>query len=461
MLSKIVSYLKHKLSILIIILIGLTIVQIHFNLAKFKKQDVIKWDVVGYYSYLPAVFIENDLKLNFITPENEFALSWNYYGFIYDKEGHRILKYPMGTAVLYAPFFLMAHVLAHPMGFAADGFSPIYHFFIQFSGLFYLIIGLLLFRKLLLKYYTESQTTLAIGIVFFGTNLLYYSSVESAMSHSYTFSLLCILLFLTDKYYSNPSVKTIIYLGLIAGLIILVRPLNGILCLSILLYNTSNNPIKNRLSFIKQHLKHILFFTIATFIIILSQLMYYKYVTGNFFAFSYGEKEKFYFSNPHLIDVLFSFRKGWFVYTPIMLITIIGWLFTHKNNLLGFKISLLIIFPIYLFLVSSWWCWWYGGSFSQRTLIDIYPLLTLILIAILDYVNNRTLIIKRSFYSIITFLVALNLLQTVQYKYNIIDYDGMTFEAYKHVFGSINDSIKDTTLLNKPNYENAVLGLPE
>lgn len=460
-MSKFLSYIKNKRSIVVIILVSLTITQINLNLSKFKKQDVIKWDVVGYYSYLPAIFIENDLRLNFITPENEQTLSWNHYGYIYDKEGHRIIKYSMGTAVLYAPFFILAHVLAEPLGFAPDGFSSIYHFFIQFSSLFYLIIGLLFLRKLLLKHYTESLVALTIGIVFFGTNLLYYSSVESAMSHSYTFSLTCVLLFLIDKYYARPSVKTILFLGVVAGLIILIRPLNGILCMSILLYNTTNNPIKNRLDFIKQHLKHVLLFFVTTLLVILPQLIYYKYVTGDFLAFSYGEKEKFYFSNPHLIDVLFSFRKGWFIYTPIMLITIIGWFIIRKHNLQGFKTSLSIIFPLYLFLVSSWWCWWYGGSFSQRTLIDIYPFLALVLIAVLDYVNKQNLILKRCFYGLISVLIALNLLQTVQYKYNIIDYDGMTFEAYKHVFGSIDSNIKDSTLLHKPNYENAILGKPE
>lgn len=56
-------------------------------------------------------------------------------------------------------------------------------------------------------------------------------------------------------------------------------------------------------------------------------------------------------------------------------------------------------------------------------------------------------------------LVLLSIIQTVQYKYNIIDFDGMTAKEYIHVFGSIDDKSIDTTLLKKPNYDLAILGL--
>jgi hypothetical protein len=47
----------------------------------------------------------------------------------------------------------------------------------------------------------------------------------------------------------------------------------------------------------------------------------------------------------------------------------------------------------------------------------------------------------------------------VQYKYNIIDFDGMTAKEYVQVFGTLDDKRIDTTLLDKPDYERAVLGL--
>jgi hypothetical protein len=124
-----------------------------------------------------------------------------------------------------------------------------------------------------------------------------------------------------------------------------------------------------------------------------------------------------------------------------------------------FKTSVLVLLPIYLYLVSSWWCWWYGGSFSQRSMIDIYPLLALPLAAFIFQISHFSVNKQKAIFTIITLFVLLNIFQTVQYKYNIIDFDGMTAKEYVQVFGTLDDKRIDTTLLDKPDYERAVLGL--
>ena len=57
--------------------------------------------------------------------------------------------------------------------------------------------------------------------------------------------------------------------------------------------------------------------------------------------------------------------------------------------------------------------------------------------------------------------MALNIIQTIQYKYNIIDYDGMTYKSYVHVFGTLDAKNIDESLLNKPDYEKCVIGIDE
>jgi hypothetical protein len=52
------------------------------------------------------------------------------------------------------------------------------------------------------------------------------------------------------------------------------------------------------------------------FILILAiQLILWNYQTGSFFIWPY-KGEGFDFLNPHIYGVLFSFRKGLFIYTP-------------------------------------------------------------------------------------------------------------------------------------------------
>jgi hypothetical protein len=64
-------------------------------------------------------------------------------------------------------------------------------------------------------------------------------------------------------------------------------------------------------------------------------------------------------------------------------------------------------------------------------------------------------------YFLLTFFLTLNLFQTLQYKHNFIDYEAMTFKEYVNVFCSLNASNVDTSLLIRPNYDRAVLGLTE
>ena len=445
----------------IIIIACLTVIQIHLNQVRYHRNDVLKWDVLSYYSYLPATFIDKDITLKFVTLENNKKDEGIKYWYIEDAKGHRILKYSMGMSVLYAPFFFTAHVLAGTLDYQPDGFSDIYEFFIEFSGLFYLLFGLIYLRKLLLKFYSEKIVAFTLLFVFFGTNLLYYSTFDAAMSHAYTFSLFSIFLYYVFDFYEKTNFKNTIVLGICFGLIVLVRPLNIFFIIPLLLFNINTfSDFKSRVTFFLIHYKYVLVFTLLVTLIMLPQLFYYKYVTGNYFVFSYG-KESFYFNRFHLWDVLFSFRKGWLIYTPIMLFALYGIWFMKKQSVGIFKISIFILLPIYLYLVSSWWCWWYGGSFSQRSMIDLYPLLALPFSAFLLKLQNFNSISKKVFIAILSFILLLNIFQTVQYKYNIIDYDGMTAKEYVQVFGTLDENKIDTTLLDKPNLERAILGLDE
>ena len=429
----------------------------HLNLARYKSGNVIKWDVVGYYSYLPAAFIDYDLCLTFITPENKTSYSGVKYAYVDDAKGNHIIKYSMGMSVLYAPFFFAAHILASPLGYAADGYSDIYQFFIEFSGLFYLLMGLWYLRKLILQFYDEKITAITLGLVFFGTNVLCYGALDAAMTHAYTFSFFSVFLYYVFDFYKKVSLKNTVVLAICFGLIVLVRPLNVLLILPFLFFNVNSwNDFKMRFTFFIQHYTFILVFLLVVFFIVSPQLLYYKQVTGNYFVFSYG-KERFFFNQFHLLDILISFRKGWFIYTPIMLLGLYGILKMKMSQ--SFKTPILILLPIYLYIVSSWWCWWYGGSFSQRSLIDIYPLLSLPLAAFVFYISQFSNLKQKVVVTIVILFVLLNIFQTVQYKYNIIDFDGMTAKEYVQVFGTIDDKRIDTTLLDKPDYERAVLGL--
>jgi hypothetical protein len=159
------------------------------------------------------------------------------------------------------------------------------------------------------------------------------------------------------------------------------------------------------------------------------QLILWKWKTGQFFYFSY-QGEGFDFSNPHVWECLVGFRKGWLVYTPIMLFGILG-LFIRDKALKPFMPAIPIILIVLFYVLSSWWCWWYGGSFGFRPMVEWYALLAIPFAALVNKIGG----IKRRIFGVfIGLLILLNMFQTHQYNYQTIHWDAMTWPAYKKVF---------------------------
>lgn len=440
-----------------VIIIALTVVfvsWVNFNHAKWNLRSVVEWDIVSYYAYLPATFIEKDVKLSFIGDRwEEFRLKKMYVPHK-APNGNYVIKTTMGMAVLYAPFFFLGHLTAHLGGYETNGFSEPYQFFLQFSALFYLVIGLFFLRKVLSPYYNEKVIAMTFLSVVFGTNLFYYASMNGPMPHAYVFALTCMFVYYTLEWHRHPTFKNSLMIGLISGMMILIRPVNAIVLLFFVLVNIENlNTLKEKLLLYKKHLLFLLLILIAAFLCVVPQLLYWKYVTGRYVFFSYIG-ERFYFADPHLIDGLFGFRKGWLLYTPIMIFSIIGLRYLYRQQKQFFT-SVTFIFVVFTYVVLSWWCWWYGGTFSQRGMIDIYPLLSLPFAAYVFHLFEAAQLKKKLGLSVLGLLIAFNLFQTLQYQWGVIHYDSMTKEAYFDSFFRLSRSENFDKLIKAPDYEKA------
>ena len=145
------------------------------------------------------------------------------------------------------------------------------------------------------------------------------------------------------------------------------------------------------------------------FCIISLQLIYFKYITGSFFYSDYSGNagEGLDLFAPYTWEVLFSFRKGWLLYTPIMVFALLGFHSLYKRNRAIFW-ALLTYFIINLWFVSSWTCWWYAESFGQRALIPSYVVLGITLGYFLVGLKESSFTKKAISSSMIIFFVGLN-----------------------------------------------------
>ncbi len=149
------------------------------------------------------------------------------------------------------------------------------------------------------------------------------------------------------------------------------------------------------------------------------QMIYWKSVTGSLFYNSYGPSgSSFFLNSPQIIKLLFSFRSGWYLYTPLMFAATLGLLFMGKKCSAGvWPLSILLVLQVYL--LSCWWPWWNGDSFGVGSLVDIYGLMALPLAALVETSLRSKRIVTISTLAVLGFFLCLNQFQALQYTKGI------------------------------------------
>jgi len=437
--------------------LAISLMVLVFSCQKWLMASPIMFDIWSYYAYLPATFIEGDLSLSFLDEHPEYIDL--YYQPVYTEDGARLIKMSMGLAVIYSPYFFLGHLWAHlHTGMAANGFSQPYQITLMLAGPIHLLIGLLSLRKFLLAYVSEKVVAWTFIFIVLGSNLAYYASNDGPMPHVHNFMLFSLFLRGTQLWFREQSWKHTIWLGLLSGLIVLVRPNNVLIGLSFIFFGVHHwQSLKAQLQLFWNNAPKLGSLLALAFLVLLPQLFYWKYVSGDWICYSYknGEyTEGFFFDRPRIYLGLFSYTKGWLLYSPLMIVAILG-LFRLPKGLRW-------AFPIYLllnsYIILSWWCWWYGGSFGHRAFIDVYPFLSLGFALFFQAFFNWSRLLRWGVGSVLGAFLALSIFQTWQYIEGIIHWDSMSKKTYWDHFLRTEKTADYEEWLIIPDYEAALKG---
>ncbi|HWY39069.1 MAG TPA: hypothetical protein VNY73_10955 [Bacteroidia bacterium] len=402
-----------------------------------KGETPFQWDADQYYSYLPATFIYHDLDFSYTTR----------YWLVTAPNGKVVPKMTCGVAMMMSPFFLLGHKVAMNQGDVLDGYSEPYGTCVHYGSLFYTLLGLILLVFVLRRFYSDGITALTIATLFFATNLFYYTFRDGEMAHSYSFFLVSLFLWLTCRWHERKKSIYFLWLGLTIGLASLVRPTEILIFLVFVGYGVrSLAGLKSKLKEIVFSVKNIPLFLLGFFIMWAPQLILWKVKTGSFLFFSYGSKEGFFWLDPQIINLLFSYRKGLFIYTPVMIFAFIGLFFVLRNKTSDLKLPIIIYLAINIYVLSCWWCWWYGGGFGMRALVQAFAFLAIPLAAFYHFIfslnfkkNLFTGLARGIAIALFSGFVSLNIIQTYQYdhpaEHRLLHYDSMSKAAYWHTFG--------------------------
>lgn len=453
------AFIKNHIVNIVIVFVFSYAVWLSGNLGAFDQQN-IKDDVICYHAYAPALFVKHDLKLNFYKDSANYYSDRGMYWATWQQNGKPVIKTSCGQEIMYLPF--TAWVFMYYAGENITGYEIPFSSAICISTLVYFLLSLIVLKKIL-EQFSFSKNSIALGLicVCLGTNLLSYTTAFWGMPHTNDFFLLTCLLYLIIKWFKAPKIKHSILIGLCFGLLILIRPTNILFGFLILLYGVTNsNSLKENIKFLFVNIKYLVVMASVSLIVFSPQLFYWKYVTGNWFYFSYTG-EQFFYTKPHLIEYVFGFRKGWLIYSPLIILALIG-LFLKRKMQNKFFTGTILIVILMVYLNSCWWCWWFGGGFGARSMIEVYPLLVIGFCSFFGKFKFGKY--KLAFASIfLVFMILHNIKSSYLSRVNKIHYDSMTFKAYQFLFFKINvtkeDDIYLETLYVHPDYEKAKKGI--
>lgn len=360
-----------------------------FCFLRFNRQtqlQTIRSDARGYYAYLPAMFVYSDptyeksvdAELSSTSKDKEPQY------LVESKEGQVFNKYFPGVALLQAPFFALATGVSWLTGNATDGYTYYYQLFFELGGLFYALLGMFLLAHFLARLYPEwrPQIKWMLPLLYFATPLFHYSINTLSFSHGYSIALFSLFGILCLKLLESGNLRNAFFLGVILGLIFLVRPTNVLIVLIVpYILKQTNFYVTLRNEIVRKKAK-VFGSGMAGFFSMVGVLCLIRWWdAADPFLWSYPD-EGFTFMEPHILDSLFSFRAGLFIHTPILFLVFIAWIVFFKKHLVA-SFFWGLYFLINLWVIASWWCWDYETAFGLRPfaehfvflILPIFPLL--------------------------------------------------------------------------------------
>lgn len=383
----------------------------------------IRSDAFSYLVYLPSWLIFHDASLTSVAddccggtfPEFTAIVRW-------PATGRWVDAHPIGVAVLVAPFFAAAHALTRWSNLSPDGFTPYYQHAAGLAGLCYAVAGLWVLRRFLRRHFTSGVSDATIVALLFGTSLYHYATFDSMWSHVFSFAVCAALFERCDAWRERPGAGSAAIIGVLSGVIVLVRHSNAIIPAAI---------VGTLLLTERSFRRHAAIAVAVGAAALLPQLWIYHQATRHWIVTAYAMGE-FFWTQPRIVEVLIGIRKGVFFWAPVLLAALAG-LALLPEALRRWRIAILTVFAVDTYMIASWFDWQLGASYGHRGFVDVYPLLAPGLAAAFARLSLRR-DVRRIATAVVVAACALSMFQMLQYWHGVLPMRDLTWRQYKGLF---------------------------
>jgi len=301
----------------------------------------VRGDGVGYYAYARAILIQHNL---------DFRSDWEHAnqsfrmvkldgeGQVkpqeYTRTGYINNHFAMGSAILWMPFLMAAHVgvvLYNLAGghVAADGFSAPYLTAMALGTATCAFAGLFLAYRLARNHFGERWALLATLGIWFASPLPIYMYFNPSYSHAASIFSVALFLFYWDRTRENRSGLQWLGLGICGGLMMDVYYPNAIFMLCPLIeslvkyWNSLREKPWDRAAFLRLFWFD-LEFCAGVAIGSMPSMIVHRIMFGSILSLGDYQEDAWRWSAPWRWDVLFSSDHGLLSWTPILCLAIMG-----------------------------------------------------------------------------------------------------------------------------------------
>lgn len=285
--------------------------------------------------------------------------------------------YPLGPSILWIPVFALLHgiiTIFNSLGsqLLDNGYADIYQITVGLTNVGFVVLGLFLLSRILRQFYSPFVAGTASLLTLFGTNLLYYGSLDVINSHPASFLLCSIFTCLFVLYKEKMSTRHWFGLGILLGVMSLVRLQDSLFLLMPLAFFM--NKIKNTKTK-TAFLTRVFGLLLGAFIGFLPQLLASKALYGTFFLIPYTlGGGQFPSGENKILQLFIDHQKGLLFYSPLFIAGLVG-LLLLKGKVASLKLPFLVVIITVFILVGSWSGWSQGEAFGMRMFISLLPLI--------------------------------------------------------------------------------------
>jgi hypothetical protein len=342
-------------------------------------------DEIQYFSYLRSLWFDRDLSF-----ENEYryfyergvARSEGFHETFLERQtetGRRINFATIGCAILWAPFYAAGDAVARITGAPADGFAKPYVAAVAYGSAVYgflaLVLAILAARRLGLP---ASGAAIAVWL---GTPLLFYMYVAPVFAHACSAFAVALFIYLWLRVREAWSPRGIAALAAAGALMAMVREQDAFFIAGVVVDFVLWASARGLLRTLREKITAIAIAAAVFPLVYLPQAIAYLVLNGHIGPHS-SVGRKMNWVSPHALPVLFSPEHGFFVWTPLALIALLGVIAmvsvdfppeggSDETSRGRMGLCLLLMALLQVYVSGSVESWTVAGAFGQRRFIAL------------------------------------------------------------------------------------------